>query len=330
MSIFIAIDQLIANQASPQAVGQVLADHFAQFEESSFKISKLWQELGRQILHNPNNDLLFRTGLSLAKGLDRGKDAGIGNAYHNKAHFAQVLVNTYVLCKLQNLGKFHDLVLVPHEQMLVALAALGHDVQHDGVGNTVDDHWQRFRLERVASQAVEDILPTQGASGLIAKNVRTLIHGTDGSFAGGKISAREFVRQSYEWRFRHACNRGFEPEKPEDLLQLWELSRNQKLCLLAAILCDADILSSAGLTVNSTIQNNTKLGQELKQDLGPKGWLWFSENIVKGFYSDAGRFFAPNYDAIKAAMEAEAADLSHRTDRASGLCRPAPGSLTAG
>jgi len=75
------------------------------------------------------------------------------------------------------------------------------------------------------------------------------------------------------------------------------LATDADLALEAVIVGEADVLSSAGLTVQYGELQQERLAQEWKQPLGAEHKLRFLNQVFQDF--TVGRFFSPNLRALK-------------------------------
>jgi hypothetical protein len=212
--------------------------------------------------------------LEVASRIDAGEDGSRANAYHNPLHFAKILVNFMALSLIhQGLNsEIYGLV----DDVTAAkglLAAIAHDVCHDGKGNTVDGKHYPFRLEQIAIDAARGwIAPPLEVAASIDKSL-TLVYATDVS---GLSSPAKIIRSWYDYYFE----RGQEPcsQFPE---QLRPIIDNRQLTLAAALLQDADVLS--GVMENDMhLKEDSRVGAEFKRPPSPTGGLFFLDKILEG------------------------------------------------
>lgn len=230
------------------------------------------------------------------------------NGYHNAQHTLEVVSNAVYLAQLNNQladeGKPGAERLNPQEAARLVLAATIHDLGHDGGSNTVtgaDGQKQlvQFRLEADAVQRAEPFMKAAGVSQDGIDEVRTMVLGTD------PTGPHEKVKEAYKYHF---VSGNIDLQKfPE---QMEGMVADSKLALRSAILSDADLLSSGGLSVEYQQRQSARLGQEAKMDFtNPNAVLFFTDKVVGGsFTSAAGQSFNPNLETIRnTALQAKAA-----------------------
>jgi hypothetical protein len=94
-----------------------------------------------QVAGNPT-DPLYDAGMAIARDIEAGVGAGLGNEYHNKNHLCEVVLCAVAISKLASLSQ--------HESALLFVAAVAHDFHHDGLANV-----QPYRLESLAAIEAE-------------------------------------------------------------------------------------------------------------------------------------------------------------------------------
>ena len=234
-----------------------------------------------------------KAALSLA---DAAEQSGVTNAYHNPLHTLQVLSNAMYLVQLNQQSALdcasHAKHLRDSEIMAVMMGAIGHDLAHDGKTNRdAQDERVPFRLEQMAVTRTHGIMRAAGLPKALCDSVAALIYSTDvGEPNGPKVIARQAIA-------------GGAASQEKIPVQLQPLAKSPRLLAMAHILGDADILSSAGLTVEQLRRESGKLGIELGRSMGAKDSLFFLDRIVgPSFQSAAGKFFNPNLRAIRQEM----------------------------
>lgn len=217
---------------------------------------------------------------------DAADASGQANAYHNPAHTRAVVVAWGVLAALHaalcraSADRRSAAELPSLRARAVAiglLAALGHDLDHDGRGN-VDPRTggaTPFRLENIAAARTAAILNEAGAAGLEpAVTACILATETEGGYGALRDPALRVGRLA-----------------PLATPSCW---------LAAAMLRDADLVSSAGLSEAAFATQAALLSAEL----GPAGAvppaIFFGRIAADGFMSPAGRLFNPRFQALRA------------------------------
>jgi hypothetical protein len=223
--------------------------------------------------------------------------SGVENAYHNPRHTLEVLGNAAALIQIDESlaatrGR-HTRILSEREIAIVLSAALGHDLGHDGGTNrTADGTRLPFRLEHMAVARTDAILAAANISKTMRADVATLIYATDVGEPNGTRAITKGLAQGT-----------LDPATvPPELRPL--ATRPSRL-EMARILCDADLLSSAGLAASLLKQHNRALAAEWGKPVSPQDTLAFLDHIAgPSFQSRAGQFFNPNLAAIRAEMAA--------------------------
>jgi len=225
------------------------------------------------------NDPLCVAGERIARDMDAGVGAGGDNPYHNAQHFCEVLLSALYLSLLAG--------LVPREQTQLLVAALTHDFHHDGTTNANVP----FRLERLSAEAAAPYLDAAGVSREERERITAMIFATEVS-----VGTR-FARDCH----LHLAGGGPSPGLSGVPAQLATLAGDARLALQAVVLGEADVLSSAGLTVQYGELQQDKLAEERKQPLGSTHKLHFLSQVFREF--TVGRFFSPNLRDLKIAAQ---------------------------
>ena len=230
-----------------------------------------------------------RAAWPLAEAIERRDQPKPVNPYHNAHHTLEVLLNAhYLACRNDTVAT--QIRLTQREYGLLCLAALIHDYEHDGTMNGA----QRFRLER---QSADLASPFFAAAGIDAEDraaINVIVLATDP--AGPNLYMKALHGMAF-----------YEGSPPDPALaypELAPLAEDRRLLRLAALLNDADLLSSAGLSVDYAAKQSAKLGAEGGRRLDCADMLRFLSYIVGGsFTTRAGRFFNLNMFLIKALAE---------------------------
>jgi hypothetical protein len=110
-------------------------------------------------------------------------------------------------------------------------------------------------------------------------------------------------------RFARECHLHYAAGGPRPSLSgipapLAPLADDAGLALQAVIVGEADVLSSAGLTVQYGEQQQEKLAEEWRKPLGADHKLRFLNQVFQEF--TVGHFFSPNLRALKNAAQERA------------------------
>ena len=190
-----------------------------------------------------------------------------GPAYHSALHHAEVAVNAAVLATSL------DEPLPAQDYALLLMAALSHDYLH-----RADD--VPFAAEHLSADAVDAIARGCGAGRPDRDALRGLI-----------LATAPCVRPALA-----SGAAGLMPQALRHVLA------SPRLAALAALLSDADLLSSAGLSVRWQIVQHTRLERELGRSMTHREDLAFLDHLVgASFISAPGRRFTPNLLRIRAA-----------------------------
>ena len=218
----------------------------------------------------------------IADEMDAGVGAGGANAYHNAQHFCEVLLGALYLTLLAG--------VTANAQAEVLIAALVHDFHHDGSKNMS----ATFRLETLSAEATTPYLEAAGVSADVNARIAAIIFAT------------EVTRGTH---FARGCHLHFTAGAPLPSLTaipepLALVATDATLALEAVIVGEADVLSSAGLTVQYGELQQERLAEEWKQPLGAEHKLRFLNQVFQDF--TVGRFFSPNLRALKNAAKERA------------------------
>jgi hypothetical protein len=225
-------------------------------------------------------------------------------AYHNHHHFREVMfLSSFLAVKTEALSD--------DARLKVVISAMGHDLGHDGVGNTKDGVHVPYRLEDIAFGKMAPFLKAAGVRADVMAELKVLVRCTDVSSPKGGRSPH------------HACKDFLREGTALDNDDLALLARDEKLQKMAAILCDADLLPSAGLSLGFLKAQSEALAEEGARVRGevykegsvkPAGALYFLEQIASGgFLSEMGKaYFNDSYFKILEAVRAEVKAVAER------------------
>lgn len=199
-----------------------------------------------------------------------------GRAYHSARHHAEVATNAMVLAAI---AARHGHGLPSRDLGILLAAALAHDIHWEPAHQQV-----RFAMEAKAAAVLDAIAAECGAGEDDRLAMRALVLATeprsrpDLAAPGSRASARDAVPDA-----------------------LAALLREPRLLRLAALLSDADLLSSAGLSPAWTRVQGQRLARESRTQLGEADRQYFFDIIVgPRFLSPGGEYFAANLARIRA------------------------------
>lgn len=205
------------------------------------------------------------------------------SAYHNTNHFREVFVMVMRLCSTHN--RFND---IPHDRfyptdvLLMLIAAAIHDFAHDGQGNFIDGKHMPSRLEKQAFIQAKPFLEKAGMTDDELNIVELMILSTDVSHGKSYQSPSTLLRQAYE---AHYSGKKSMPDMP---IVMQRFSFDDKLCLMAATLCEADVAPSTGLDYEFSKFTTTLVAEE-------SGVLTPAATTLHGFMTQIchGRYLTP-------------------------------------
>jgi hypothetical protein len=207
-----------------------------------------------------------------------------GHAYHSALHHAEVSTNAMVIAELgSRIGPS-----IPAEQRALLLASsLTHDINYDPRAGGRP----RFAAEAESAHALDTIAERCGLGAAERSVLRCLVLATEPGF-----------RQHLG-----ALVRGDDQRALPDGLHA--LKADAALADLAAVLSDADLLSSAGLTPDWHQVQVERLRRETGGRITPEDDLRFFDRVVgTDFLSPGGRVFSPNLTRLRRAVH-RAGDL---------------------
>lgn len=211
------------------------------------------------------------------------------NPYHNAHHTLEVVLNAHYLAARNDVVATM-IRLTPREHGLLCLAALIHDFEHDGTMNGK----QRFRLEQLANDTATPFFDEAGISAEDQAVIKVTVLATDP--AGPNLYMKSL--------HSHEFYGGPTPDPATAYAELAPLAQDRRLLRLAGLLNDADLMSSAGLSLDYSRRQSDKLGAEGGRYLDCNDMLRFLSHIVGGsFTTRAGRFFNTNMFLIKSFSE---------------------------
>lgn len=220
--------------------------------------------------------------------------------YHSNMHYRKVLLQLIRLVVHHNeiyagTGK----VFSDRDICLLLSAACIHDVGHDGRGNTVEGVHERARLETRSFDILEHWMTPLGFNDpAVSEALKTMLVATDVSPVGDPRSPMAQMKAAYRHHFLERKT-GLEPLNLSPDLR--PLERNPALSMMALILQEADIATSAGLDYSVTKYETGLICKEYAIDKAlPQHVINFLSDVCgRHFLSDAGqRLYAANMARI--------------------------------
>jgi hypothetical protein len=232
----------------------------------------------------------FATGMLVRNGIDttgpiaqtclaaaRAVAAWGGLPYHSATHHAEVTTNAMMLVEISHRrGQTID----RRETAQLLAVCLSHDLYYSPSVARV-----RFAAENTSAEALDALAAAAGCDAADRQAMRALVIATEPGLRlrpGGPLGA---------------------PLDPRAGRLLGRTAVEPALAGLAAILSDADLMSSVGLTVGWYRVQETRLEQEADRPAEPgDAERFFSDIVGPDFLSDAGRVFSANLAAIRRAV----------------------------
>lgn len=258
---------------APHLVAERLVACFHEMGSRPGRMSRVFEASVATLDIDPADPL--RVGaMAIAADIDRGIGAGVPHGYHNPGHFLEV-----VLCGLELSRRAR---LPDAATLNVLVAAVMHDFHHDGSAGGR----QAFRLERLAVRRGLPYLEAAGAAGEMQQRIACLVLSTETALGA------PFARAC------HAFHSGSAPSLPAraPLRELEALMEDPGLAVEAAVLIEADVLPSIGLTVEHGHHVQSLLAAELGRPLDAADKLRFIDAFGE---LAVGAFFSPNRRALR-------------------------------
>ena len=209
-------------------------------------------------------------GRAIAADIDRGVGTGMPGGYHTPQHFLEVMLSALQLSLRARLDAPAALTVV--------LAALVHDFHYDGQR----DPAHPFRMESIAARRAMPYLEAAGVPQLQCTRIERLVLATE------PIVGVPYVRACHA--FHLGARAGPPPEAP--LPALGVLREDAALARDCALLVEADVLPSIGLSVDYGWRLQARLAREWRRPLGARDKIQFVEHVFGPFV--VGAFFEPN------------------------------------
>lgn len=225
-------------------------------------------------------------------------DVPNGLAYHNNLHFKKVVFHVARMIAAHNyifengLGSFDKSQIA---QLLIA--ACIHDLGHDGTGNIVDRKYVMAATELKSFGYAETYLTESGLEQDVIDRIKIMLICTDASPFGDPVSPSRQLRRVYAYHFG-------DEEAVGDLELCDELSilkERERLAVMCMVLHEADLLNSAGVDYELTLEESIAVSCEMKTDATPESTLlFFEKTCMNDLFTDCGRYLGQkNFDSIR-------------------------------
>ena len=231
--------------------------------------------------------------------------------YHSKFHYMDVAAITANLLEKNNemvkAGDVDGTLLTSHEQALTFIAAIGHDLDHEGHVNPAHDP---LFNENKSFHLMEPLLREAGLLAADIDRIYTILMATS---PDGPHAVMKGIAQAQ----RAGKAADFSAIDPQNKFpELHMLGQDHKLTQMAAIVSDSDLYASSGAGIKSSNLMGALLTAEMRKD-DPTVDLttygadkYFLDNIVgkEGYASNAGRrVAAESLEALRAHVESHLA-----------------------
>lgn len=198
--------------------------------------------------------------------------------FHGNPHFKKVLLSTMRQIVMHDRLCSPEARLTSSEKCLLMAAACIHDVGHDGKGNME----QLFRLEQ---QALDISVPflKEGDNQEWLDDLNILVLCTDVSNSPNADSPLIQLKQAYK---HYVDGQGNAPDLMEPLARLKD---NPRLCRLAMMFEEADLMPSLVFGYERSLKENRLVAEEIGTQAGAPFMMYFVDNIFCGFTTPEGK-----------------------------------------
>jgi hypothetical protein len=210
-------------------------------------------------------------------------------AFHSNEHYRKVLFHAIRLVATHNdhfAGTDRTLDKTAIAKLLAA--ACVHDLGHMGGDNLKDGVYAAGYMEQRAFNIAKPYFEAMGADPEDLKDIETMIFCTDITFFAGDNSPCIRMKKIYRYYFWD-CRKEDAPEMMMGKLRRFE--DNPQLALMAMILHEADIATSAGLSYDQTIRETVSfMAERGGGTAGPRIVIAFlREQLGETLCTEAGR-----------------------------------------
>ncbi len=221
--------------------------------------------------------------------------------YHNNMHFRKVLLQMLRLVTVHN-EIYHGTAraLDPNKVALLMAAVCVHDLGHDGMGNTLKGIHHPGFIERRSFMLAEPYLRMAGLGDVALNDLKVLLLSTDVSPLADPGNYMNQMKAAY--RFHYLGERkGLQSLNLDQDLK--PLQKNAQLTMMALLLHEADISTSAGLHYDITKYETAIYAREIGEEHArPSHIIEFLDTVCQQrMISDAAqKLYAANMARIHA------------------------------
>ena len=182
--------------------------------------------------------------------------------FHNNAHYRDITSTIFRLITCADQLKETKIQLDLDDKILMLIAACIHDYAHDGQGNMHGGIHLPMRLERKALDYSLPILKLFGLRDDEQARLETMILCTDVSCGPQGLSPSRILSKVYNFHYNHWPNPKIKSLEYAPLYQA--LMADEKTCLMAMMLEEADIFTSVGLSYDYAKLTTILVAKETK------------------------------------------------------------------
>lgn len=229
--------------------------------------------------------------------------------YHGNAHYRKVMFHTIRLISTHRAAKFDGFPVLDEADIYkIMIAATIHDLGHEGGDNLRNDIYTPGYMEQKALDLIRPYFDDMGMDRDFRADIETLVFCTDITFFAGDNSPCVRMKKIYRHFFIHDLPAG---EDIESMMigKLRRFEDNATLALLAMLLHEADVATSAGLSYEQSRLETISIMEERGLKIaGPKVLLKFMIEQMGGqLYTPAAKMiFSGTMEKI---MQQASADL---------------------
>jgi len=203
--------------------------------------------------------------------------------YHGNVHYRKVMFHTIRLLATQIDGNFpYQPLLYSEDLMKLLVAAVIHDLGHEGGDNLRNGIYTPGYMEQKSYDHARDYFETLGLDPDFARDVEALVFCTDITFIAGDNSPCVRMKKIYRHFFLGGLG---DSDEIENMLigKMRRFEDNPRLSIMAMLLHEADIATSAGMTYEVSKSETVKIMQEFELDIaGPGVLLKFMKEQLGG------------------------------------------------
>lgn len=180
--------------------------------------------------------------------------------YHGNEHYRKVLFHTIrMLVSHDKLQEEDRLRFDQADKALLMIAAMIHDLGHEGGDNLREGIYTPGYMEQKSIDMVMPYYEHLGMDRDLSSVLQTLVFCTDITFFAGDNSPCVRMRRIYDY---YIDNKGDESVENYMIGKLRLFYENPKLAMMAMMLHEADIATSAGLSYEQSIKETIDIMEE--------------------------------------------------------------------